>query len=369
MKGWVYIISNKAQPNMIKVGYTMKDPDLRAAELNHTGSPHSYVVDYEVLVENPRDVEQTAHRRLRDHPEGKEWFRCSAEEAIAAIKAAVGTGAQVENYKRADREHAEAIYLQKTAEERKRLAAEEARMKQEAILEDKRHKIMLRHEAELNAALPDDFRLHYVFVGTTILLAIVFLFPKMGDAGVISLLIIGTLIITPFVKGHFIERAKESDKYRAILARRDAELAAIENGRDENVTSPRKGTAVESTSRRNTSAMADQMDAHAQYDLGVTYAYGQGVTQDYQEAAKWFRLSADQGIPEAQCDLGAMLQAGFGVPQDYTQAMMWYLIAKANGSTLPDQNLHQLESLSTPAQIAEAQRRAREWLAARHSEN
>ena len=215
-------------PDLIKVGFSTKDPELRATELNHTGSPHPYIVDYEVLVDEPRDVEQTVHGRLRNHCEGKEWFRCSAEEAIAAIKTVVGTGAQVENYKRADRERAETIHRQKTAEEQRRLLAEEARRKQEAVLEEKRRMIMLRHEADLNAVLPDDFRLHYVFVGTAILLAIGFLFPKMGDAGGILLLIIGTLIITPFVKGHFIEKAKASAKYQAILAKRDAELECIE---------------------------------------------------------------------------------------------------------------------------------------------
>lgn len=369
MKGWVYVISNKAMPGLIKVGYTMKDPDLRAAELDHTGTPHPPVVDYEVLVENPRDVEQTAHHRLRDHHERKEWFRCSAEEAIAAIKAVVGTGAQVENYKRADRERAEAIHRHKVDEEQRRVAAEEARRKQEAVLDEKRREIVLRYEPALNAVLPDDFRLHYVIVATAICLAIAFLFPRMGDAIGIFLVVIGTFIITPFVKGHFIEKAKESDKYKAILAKRDAELAALENGRGVNISPASEGVAVEPASRRNISAEADQMYARAQYDLGATYAYGQGVTQDYQEALKWFRLAAEQGIPEALCDLGAMHQAGYGVPQDYTQAMMWYLIAKANGSTLPDQNLHQLESLTTPAQIAEAQRLAREWRAAHQPTN
>jgi uncharacterized protein len=167
----------------------------------------------------------------------------------------------------------------------------------------------------------------------------------------------------------FAEDGRESDKYQATLAKRDAEQASLENGGGVTITPTSEGIAVETTSRRKNSAMADQMHASAQYNLGVMYAYGQGVTQDYQEALKLFRLSAEQGNPEAQCDLGAMHQAGFGVPQDYAQAMMWYLIAKANGSTLPDQNLHQLESLSTPAQITEAQRMAREWWAAHHPAN
>lgn len=234
MKGWVYVISNKAMPDLIKVGFSMKDPELRAIELNHTGSPHPYIVDYEVLVDEPRDVEQTVHGRLRNHREGKEWFRCSAEEAIATIKAVVGIGAQVENYKRADRERAEAIHRQKRAEEQRILEAEEARRKQEAVLEEKRREIITRYVFTLNAALPDDFRVHYFLVGVAIFSAIGFLIPNISDAGSTFLVIIsmiGSLIITPFVKGHFIEKGKASAKYQAILAKRDAELECIERER------------------------------------------------------------------------------------------------------------------------------------------
>jgi hypothetical protein len=85
MKGWVYVISNKGLPDLVKVGFSTKDPELRAKGLNHTGSPHPYLVDYESLVEEPYQVEQKTHKVLSEYREGKEWFRCSAEVAIAAI--------------------------------------------------------------------------------------------------------------------------------------------------------------------------------------------------------------------------------------------------------------------------------------------
>jgi hypothetical protein len=47
MKGWVYVITNLAMPGLVKVGYSRKDPELRAAELNSTGTPHPFVVEYE----------------------------------------------------------------------------------------------------------------------------------------------------------------------------------------------------------------------------------------------------------------------------------------------------------------------------------
>ena len=65
MKGWVYVISNISMQGIVKVGYSTKDPELRAEELNHTGAPHPYLVDYDMLVENPRKVKPQAQTILR----------------------------------------------------------------------------------------------------------------------------------------------------------------------------------------------------------------------------------------------------------------------------------------------------------------
>jgi hypothetical protein len=86
LKGWIYVISNKAMPGLVKVGYSTKDPKLRAEDLNHTGSPHPYRVEYEMLIEEPYQIERNVHKILLNCKEGKEWFRCSIEDAILAIK-------------------------------------------------------------------------------------------------------------------------------------------------------------------------------------------------------------------------------------------------------------------------------------------
>src|SRR6185437_7351040 len=99
MKGWVYVISNRAMSGLVKVGYSAKDPDLRAEELNNTNSPHPFVVEYDMLIEEPYQIEQRAHKYLSSVREGKEWFRCNAEEAIAAIQRAANGAAIVENFK------------------------------------------------------------------------------------------------------------------------------------------------------------------------------------------------------------------------------------------------------------------------------
>ncbi len=91
IRGWVYIIENEAMPNILKIGYSTKDPTLRARELAGTGSPLPFRVVFDALVEEPRTVEQAAHLMLASKHESKEWFRCSHSAAIAAIRACAGS--------------------------------------------------------------------------------------------------------------------------------------------------------------------------------------------------------------------------------------------------------------------------------------
>lgn len=94
LRGWVYVITNEAMPGLVKIGYSMKDPWLRASELANTGAPHPYKVAYDALAFDPRDIEQAAHQRLNALQSGKEWFRCSIEDAISAILAVSELGGE-----------------------------------------------------------------------------------------------------------------------------------------------------------------------------------------------------------------------------------------------------------------------------------
>ena len=76
---------------------------------------------------------------------------------------------------------------------------------------------------------------------------------------------------------------------------------------------------------------AEQGDEVAQFNLGEMYRLGNGVTQDYAEAVKWYRKAAEQGDADAQFNLGAMYDNGKGVLQDTIAAHMWFNIAAANG--------------------------------------
>jgi TPR repeat protein len=77
--------------------------------------------------------------------------------------------------------------------------------------------------------------------------------------------------------------------------------------------------------------LAEKGDANAQYNVGLLYARGQGVTQDFKEAAEWYRRAAEQGVPAAQYNLGVMYSNGEGVNQDPAEARKWFTKAAEKG--------------------------------------
>ncbi len=90
------------------------------------------------------------------------------------------------------------------------------------------------------------------------------------------------------------------------------------------------------------------------------------MPQDYAQAVKWYRLAADQGYAWAQNNLGNMYELGQGVPQDYVEAHKLFNLAAASVSSGDTReravkNRDRVAGMMTPAQIAEAQKRAGEW--------
>ena len=71
-------------------------------------------------------------------------------------------------------------------------------------------------------------------------------------------------------------------------------------------------------------AKANAGDAEAQLNTGVLYANGQGLPQDYLQAAYWFRKAAEQGVFAAQNNLGVCYEKGLGVPKDQAEADKWF---------------------------------------------
>ena len=72
---------------------------------------------------------------------------------------------------------------------------------------------------------------------------------------------------------------------------------------------------------------ADQGSADAQEYLGRMHYYGEGLPKDAVEAARWYRLAAEQGLPSAQTQLALMYEYGWGVTKDLATADRWYRLA------------------------------------------
>jgi uncharacterized protein len=121
---------------------------------------------------------------------------------------------------------------------------------------------------------------------------------------------------------------------------------------------------------------AEQGNPHAKFLLGTMYYNGQGVPQDDKEAVKWFRLSAKipdrrrdfnnwemykNGHPGGQLFLGIMYKDGEGVLQDYALAHMWFNLCGSSGNKDCVKNRSMVEGKMTPQQIEKAQEMARNW--------
>ena len=108
--------------------------------------------------------------------------------------------------------------------------------------------------------------------------------------------------------------------------------------------------------------LATQGDPSAQFALGVHYATGEDVPQDYNEAVRWFTMAAEQGQVMAQATLGAYYWAGRGAPQDLQKAYFWAVLAQAGGDEASKVRVAFLSSRMKRSQILAAQQRADDWI-------
>jgi localization factor PodJL len=73
-------------------------------------------------------------------------------------------------------------------------------------------------------------------------------------------------------------------------------------------------------------------NARAMHNLAVMNAEGAaGGKSDYGEAAQWFRKAGQLGIRDSQFNLGVLYARGMGVPQDFVQSWLWFSLAAQQG--------------------------------------
>ena len=78
------------------------------------------------------------------------------------------------------------------------------------------------------------------------------------------------------------------------------------------------------------------------------------LKRDYATALKLFRPLAEQGYASAQHSLGVMYANGEGVTQNYVLAHSWFNLAASNRSEKGSKNRDKVSALMTASQISEA---------------
>jgi hypothetical protein len=89
LAGFVYIMSNPAFPDLIKIGMSKKDPTKdRVSELNQTGVPQPFKVEYYAYVEDESLLERLLHQKFEDERPNKnrEFFSTNPAIVINALK-------------------------------------------------------------------------------------------------------------------------------------------------------------------------------------------------------------------------------------------------------------------------------------------
>jgi len=105
--------------------------------------------------------------------------------------------------------------------------------------------------------------------------------------------------------------------------------------------------------------LAEQGLVAAQMSLGVLYEKGEGVGQDYAEAARWYLKAAEQGHAEAQLNVAMLYEQGIGLPLDPDEARRWYntvLASPRKDRAMLDMKQHAREGLfRLPPRAGEAE--------------
>jgi hypothetical protein len=89
MQGFVYIMTSKAMPGLVKVGMTTRGPWERAVELSApSGVPSRFVVERAFPVVHAYQAEQHCHEALGRYrgSQDREFFMCNVETAVAIVE-------------------------------------------------------------------------------------------------------------------------------------------------------------------------------------------------------------------------------------------------------------------------------------------
>ncbi len=105
---------------------------------------------------------------------------------------------------------------------------------------------------------------------------------------------------------------------------------------------------------------AEQGNRAAQYFLGLMYARGDGLEQDFKQAYKWLHKAAMGGHPKAMYHLGMMYVNGDGVEEDVVRAQEWFWLGTTAGDRYSEKRLRAITPRLNSDEMAVAVRESRE---------
>ncbi|MFP7671764.1 tetratricopeptide repeat protein [Marivita sp. S0852] len=98
-------------------------------------------------------------------------------------------------------------------------------------------------------------------------------------------------------------------------------------------------------------------NAEAEELIGVMYALGLGVEQDYVRAFDWYLRAAMKGHAGAQSGIGWYYETGLGLPApDLVRAFLWYQLSTIGGDPDAALSVEEVIKKMTPQQIDHAQK-------------
>ncbi|MDX8389158.1 MAG: tetratricopeptide repeat protein [Mariprofundaceae bacterium] len=97
-----------------------------------------------------------------------------------------------------------------------------------------------------------------------------------------------------------------------------------------------------------------------QYQLGLLYARGAGVPQDFAKAHQLFEKSAMQGYPKSFYQLGEMFVYGDGVEVNYAEALAWFWIGTSMGDPYAKRRLRAMNTRISNKELSDAKARSNE---------
>jgi hypothetical protein len=153
--GFVYVMTNPAFPHLVKIGKSAKDPRQdRVNELNHTGVPQPFCVEYYAFVEDEGTLERWLHGFFEERRPNKsrEFFQIEVVDAINAVRdaAKLGGGIKYEEIFYVSPAELEAR-RKKDEEERKKVERFNAIRKAEAVAKRERDRLLAKEQERVAA--------------------------------------------------------------------------------------------------------------------------------------------------------------------------------------------------------------------------